>query len=613
MLRSYKGRQNGNFWELFPKNYGWPGKSLIDADALEKLGKELYLWDARFAQVVQDIRSGAVLGCRGEPRLPTRSSNATSAYEFGPQVTDAVASWVAKGFVHGPVLPCELPKSAKVNGIMCREKPNGSVRIILNLSAPKGRGVNKGIRKEEFPAEMSSTQKFLEVLDRAGRGCEMVKVDWSDAYKHIPVSDGDLNLQWFKWLGMYFCELSLIFGCVSSVGIYDRAAKVVLSVVEKKSEMPRELVCQHLDDVCAAAPAGSGLAQRFDAMYSSVAREIGVKLAPRDDPEKSFGPSTSGIVLGVRYDTVSWTWAVPVERLNVIINLIWEVLGLKSVPAKLFETLVGKLIHVKPLVPDSRFHISELQRAIGDIRREEIRQDSAGIEEPIMVEKTPLMVAQLHYWRVLLPACSGRIAIPNPRNSVPITAVDFYTDAAGGSLAVKGQGLGAVGPDWWCYLAWPRPINGEKRSADGKRLGGKLSFLELLGPLLVVAAGKEACQGKDICVWVDNIGSVMIYKKGYSATCSYASCVARAINVVAAGLGCRVFVEKITRCSTAEAEAADALSKADFGRFWSCWDGKVSEGARPPRALLAWLLNPSVDAALGECILEELGVAQTLW
>ena len=218
MLRSYKGRQNGNFWELFPKNYGWPGKSLIDADALEKLGKELYLWDARFAQVVQDIRSGAVLGCRGEPRLPTRSSNATSAYEFGPQVTDAVASWVAKGFVHGPVLPCELPKSAKVNGIMCREKPNGSVRIILNLSAPKGRGVNKGIRKEEFPAEMSSTQKFLEVLDRAGRGCEMVKVDWSDAYKHIPVSDGDLNLQWFKWLGMYFCELSLIFGCVSSVG-----------------------------------------------------------------------------------------------------------------------------------------------------------------------------------------------------------------------------------------------------------------------------------------------------------------------------------------------------------------------------------------------------------
>ena len=74
------------------------------------------------------------------------------------------------------------------------------------------------------------------------------------------------------------------------LGIYNRAAKVVLSVVDKKSEMPHELVCQHLDDVCAAAVAGSGLAQRFDAMYSDVAKEIRVKLAPRDDPESHLAP-----------------------------------------------------------------------------------------------------------------------------------------------------------------------------------------------------------------------------------------------------------------------------------------------------------------------------------
>ena len=193
--------------------------------------------------------------------MPTKSSNAPSAYEFGQQVTDAIACWVDKGFAFGPVRPQEVPRGAKVNGIMCREKPNGSVRIILNLSAPKLTGVNVGINKDEFPATMSSTQKFLEVLDRAGRGCEMVKVDWSDAYKHIPVCQSDLNLQWFKWLGMYFCELDLIFGCVSSVGIYDRAAKVVLSVVKKLAGMPEGLVCQHLDDTAAAAPAGSGLAQ----------------------------------------------------------------------------------------------------------------------------------------------------------------------------------------------------------------------------------------------------------------------------------------------------------------------------------------------------------------
>ena len=94
-------------------------------------------------------------------------------------------------------------------------------------------------------------------------------------YKHIAVCEGDLNIQWFMWLCMYFCELDLIFGGVSSVGIYDRAAKVVLSVVLKTVGMPADLVCQHLDDTCAAAPAGSGLAERFDETYQSIAKQIG--------------------------------------------------------------------------------------------------------------------------------------------------------------------------------------------------------------------------------------------------------------------------------------------------------------------------------------------------
>ena len=609
-LASYKGKANNDFWEKFPKNYTWPGKSLISADQLERLGRQLNIVDDRFRTVLGDLRQGALLGCRGEPRLPSRSSNSSSAYEFGWQVTDAIACWASKGFVHGPVVPTAVPKAAKVNGIMVREKPNGSVRVILNLSAPKGRGVNKGIKKEEFPAQMSSTSKFLEVLDRAGRGCEMVKIDWSDAYKHCPVAAADLDLQWFKWLGMYFCELDLIFGGVSSVGIYDRLAKVVLSVVQGLSGMPKNLICQHLDDVCAAAPAGSGLAAAFDETYAKVAQQIGVRLAPRDEPDKSFGPSTRGIVLGVLYDTVSWTWAVPQDRLDIILNLIWDVIEADQVPAKIFETLVGKIVHVKPLVPDARFHVSELQRAIGDIRREEKQQELAGEEEQIWVVKTPLMVAQLHYWRVVLPACSGRIPIPNPRQGVPATVDHYYTDAAGGSLTAPGQGLGGVGKGWWSYLAWPRPINGDKRSVDGKRLGGKLSFLELLGPLLVVTAGGKVCGGRDVCVWVDNIGSVQIYKRGYSTTCSYASCVARAISVVAARIGCRVYVEKITRCSTREAEAADALSKADFDRFASCWSGSLPEMAWPPRALLAWLADPDTSAPLGELILEDMGFKQ---
>ncbi len=70
---------------------------------------------------------------------------------------------------------------------MCRMKPNGTARIILNLSAPRGFSVNDGIVADEFPTSMSSTAKWISVLDRAGRGCIMAKVDWAAAYKHIAV------------------------------------------------------------------------------------------------------------------------------------------------------------------------------------------------------------------------------------------------------------------------------------------------------------------------------------------------------------------------------------------------------------------------------------------
>ena len=58
-LPSYAGKANQDYWRAFPKNYKWPGTSLLDADALEQLGRDLGLLDDRFQAVLNDIRYGA--------------------------------------------------------------------------------------------------------------------------------------------------------------------------------------------------------------------------------------------------------------------------------------------------------------------------------------------------------------------------------------------------------------------------------------------------------------------------------------------------------------------------------------------------------------------------
>jgi len=243
-LEDYKQAAPAKFWEKFPVNLELNGKSLIDPVKLKGLALVLGTENTdRLDIVCKDLTDGAIIGCTGEFRLESVCSNAPSAFEFPREVTDAIACWVHYKFAYGPVPRALVPVGVKINGIMCRQKPNGAARVILNLSAPDGMSVNEGITAGNFPATMSSTAKWLRMLQRTGRGSWLLKVDWQDAYKHVRVNSADVRLQWFEWLGMYFAELCLVFGAASSAGIYDRAAKVVLDFAIRKAKFPRRNVC----------------------------------------------------------------------------------------------------------------------------------------------------------------------------------------------------------------------------------------------------------------------------------------------------------------------------------------------------------------------------------
>jgi len=560
--------------------------------------------DKRLAAVCADLTAGADVGCVGRFREPSRSSNAPSAFQFPAEVTDAVASWVLAGFAVGPFEEAEVPKQAKVNGIMTRPKPNGAVRIILNLSAPRGSAVNDGIDVERFPATMSSTGKWLAVLARAGREAVMIKMDWADAYKHVHVRQEDVQLQWFSWLGKFFAEVCLVFGAVSSPGIYDRAAKVVLDLVLRMSGFPPALVCQHLDDVCAAAGAAAadGLAD-FERCYRRVCAQVGVKLAPADDSDKGFTLATRGVILGVEYDTVAWTWAIPADKVARLVNQIQEALVADSLRQDQVWSVVGRIIHYCPLVPAGRFNLDHL-----------IKANSVSADKAAVVKLSAAFKRQLHFWLLIIRVSSGLARMPD-LSPLPAWTVEAFTDAAGGSLeGFRGSG-GVIG-EWWYFLPWPATINAGDRAADGKRLSKKLSALELVGPLAVVAAAPDLCRGQPVRVWVDNAGSVRIWEKGYSSSCDLCTTIVKAAASVAAALMCRLEVHKIRRCSTPGAVMADALSQGDFRRFRAAAAGA---GIRPaavpavvPRALRRWLARPVPDDDLGQRILVELAATTPL-
>jgi len=586
------------FWELFPKNHVKIGKSTICPQKLRNLAWSVGYKDSHMLELVcRDLSDGADIGCSSEFRQPTFSSNASSAYEFAEQVTDSIADWILAGFAAGPFDPLDRPAGAKVNGMMCRQKPNGSARIILNLSAPKGKSVNDGIRSDDFPTTMSSTKKWLEVLDLAGRGAQMVKIDWASAYKHVAVRPSDIELQFFHWLGMDFVELCLVFGGRSSAGIYDRLAKLVLNVVLLFCKFPKEMVCQYLDDVCAASPNGCPRLAQFEAAYRQVADHIGVQLAPTTDPDKAFSCATAGVVLGVFYDTVAWTWSIPHEKLARLLHQIRTALSADSLSQCEIWSLVGRILHYAPLVPSGKYNISELIKAHG-LSTDRYQQ----------VQLTPGFKQQLQFWWVMLKTVDGVTSIPRP-DTFPAWTFEFFTDAAGGSSNAIGLGSGGHGGPFWFYIPWGHRINAGVRGADGKQLSRKLSALELVGPLVCISAGRRFCKKKPVRVWVDNSGSVGIWRKGYSSTCMLCTTLVNAIARIAAAFGCTITIDKITRCSNTAAKLADDLSKGDFRTFIDRWPEDSPREPDPawiPPSILAWVDKPASDLSLGDKILKDI-------
>jgi hypothetical protein len=103
-------------------------------------------------------------------------------------------------------------------------------------------------------------------------------------------------------------------------------------------------------------------------MYRRVAAEIGVKLASTDDPEKAFAPCQKGVVLGIEYDTVQWTWKIPAIKLARLVAQIRAMLSRDVVVQEEMASLTGRILHYAPLVPGGRFNVNYIIKQVARAR-----------------------------------------------------------------------------------------------------------------------------------------------------------------------------------------------------------------------------------------------------
>jgi hypothetical protein len=129
--------------------------------------------------------------------------NSGSVLQYGEVFTDILAFWISQGFVAGLFSspPCAGFRANSMMAIKQKEK----VRIVMNLSKPKGECFNDNVDRHSLEAvHMSTAREFGFAVVDCGNSARMWKFDMSDAYKNLPAKISDLRLQGFCWLQAYF-------------------------------------------------------------------------------------------------------------------------------------------------------------------------------------------------------------------------------------------------------------------------------------------------------------------------------------------------------------------------------------------------------------------------
>jgi hypothetical protein len=490
--------------------------------------------------------------------------------------------------------------------MMAVEQKN-KVRVIMNLSAPAGASLNDAIDDLALEKVSMSTAKVFgySVVD-CGPAARMWKWDLVDAYKNIPATIQDLRLQAFSWLGMGFVETQKVFGDSSSVAAFDRLGNTLVSLATSISGLPPQLVHRTLDDTPVVTPAASHWGPAFATSYHEVCNTVGARLAPVcPDHDKAFEDSTEGTVLGVRFHTTTLSWSIPGKKLLALQRLVHGCLT--DIPLSLLQLqrLLGSLNNFGQMSPFLKAFRHPLILALTEAQTSTVQ--SARLSRQA--------IADLQVWANVINASPTGLPIPRRPTEPPLSALSFYSDAAGARF-VKSHGrflpfaspdnraavslsLSPSGPAWfYAYAQWPVSFLLHARDSQDHAYGCKSTTLEAIGLLLPFLCCPSHLANRDIVLFTDNEALVYGWQSRRVRHDVSASIFIRAIHLISAFLNCTVLVRHLPRLSTPTAILADALTRSSTSLPHHLSAVSAAPPSPVPQILKDWLDFPSEDWSL---------------
>jgi hypothetical protein len=617
-LANYKVKPGPEFWKAFPQaSLSTSVSTRVRVDILKArvaamTGKWTRHQMARGARAIRNLEEGAE-AFQKRPLPALSVPNAESAYTHGELITDSIATWVKAGILAGPFMSPPLPHF-RANSI-CAIDQKDKVRLVLDMSRPKGRSFNDNISKRHVGRiSMATAQSFSYKLLEAGKAAVMSKQDMKDAYKLIPAKAEDRRLQGMRWCGAYFVEEKMTFGSTASPYNYDVLSATVKDLAVSDCSIPSHWVQRCLDDVPSVAPASTTWNQEFSTSYSNICKDLGIPLAaPCPRNEKAFLNQTEGRVLGIWFDSKSLCWSYPGDKAVPLIRDINDILMSRVSGLRQFQKALGSINDVAQLCP----FLKGFRKPANDFMASFLE------DTEVLLQVPPQVSRDLQTCQKVIAAAWERLPIAARPADPPCNHLLFTSDAAGAVMGtVQGarmampspcyRGVASVSldedlqPVFVCRLIWPLDFLNHARDSKGALFGAKSTTLEMVGLLLPFLTIPDMLAGKQVVLQVDNIAALFGWEDKQVKGDITASILIRALHLIEAFLACTIHVTHLPRMSSDAGRLADHLSREETTSEDEERVARRVEVSLTSTALLSWLKNPQEDWQLARDILQDV-------
>ena len=357
--------------------------------------------DRTYTQTIIDIITyGAKVGYTGPHQLII-SDNLASANEAPEVLTNDLEEQIASNRLEKVN---NIPSCFICSPLGLVPKANGGWRRIHHLSYPESSSVNDHIPEDWGSLEYTSFDEAIRLIEQRGPGCILIKRDFADAFRHIPVAKSDWWLLGFKWQDSFWMDKYLPFGLRTSPFLFDLFAKGINWILYNCGWKD---AIHYLDDFLIIVSTGPD-AEKFDQVFHNICKDLGMKIKL----EKNRTGTTCDF-LGIEIDTALMEARLPSEKLLKAKTLVSAALNKKAIPRKELDSLLGFLCFAARVVKPGRAFLRRLFNATASVTSK-------------LIHLNKDMRADLLWWHHFLPKWNGIHLLNRTRHTMRI-----WTDASG--------------------------------------------------------------------------------------------------------------------------------------------------------------------------------------